>query len=164
MKYSIIALLACLVLFAGCRPAAPQMVDKYLESWDRFAQGDNTLVPYLRDNRQHFESQLCRLWDEHPTQAVGRVVFYAVVQVGGYIDADSELGVRLKRLDPALAVTEAKQGKRVFFAGDLYFWWMDHRSEFESYDRFEEWSRRPFAKNVAIKLYERARENERKKG
>src|SRR5262245_45341870 len=69
-----------------------QLVDSYLEKWDRFAQGENRLVPELRDSKADFEAALTRLLAAGDKRAPARMIFYPVVEVGGAIPADSELG------------------------------------------------------------------------
>ena len=60
-----------------------QLVDGYLEKWDRFAQGENQLVPDLRENKVTFEAALAWLLRAGDKRAPARMVFYSVVQVGG---------------------------------------------------------------------------------
>src|SRR4249920_2459810 len=60
-----------------------QVVDGYLEKWDRFAQGENQLVPELRDSKAGFEAALVRLLAAGDKRAPARMVFYPVVEVGG---------------------------------------------------------------------------------
>lgn len=109
-------------LFAS-EPKEPfAFVDEYLGRWDRFAQGENELVPYLRDNKKMFEGQLSSLLHAGEKKAVSRVVFYAVVQVGGFIDVESALGKEVTKVFGPLPLTEGKNGEKNIFAGDLYFW------------------------------------------
>src|SRR4051812_41256488 len=65
------------------------VVDGYLAKWDSFAQGDNQLVPFLRDNKPTFEVALTQLLKSGDRGAPARVVFYSVVQVGGSIPVES---------------------------------------------------------------------------
>jgi hypothetical protein len=69
-----------------------KFVDDYLAKWDRFSQGENELVPYIRDNKDSFESTLARILEAKDKRGPARMVFYAVVQVGGSIPLDSDLG------------------------------------------------------------------------
>ena len=69
-----------------------KFVDEYLHAWDRFANGENRLVPYLRDNKKSFENHLTTALVAKDKKAPSRAVFYAVVQVGGFIETDSSLG------------------------------------------------------------------------
>src|SRR5262249_58644649 len=73
-------------------PSDLELVDQYLATWDRFARGANELVPFLKKNKQAFEAALARLLDAQDRRAAGRLVIYAVVQIGGSIPVDSELG------------------------------------------------------------------------
>jgi len=133
-----------------------QLVDGYLEKWDRFAQSENQLVPELRDNKTGFEAALARLLRAGDKRAPARMVFYPVVQVGGSIPADSELGkASAAVLGPDFPVTTTKEGERVYFGGDLYLWWEANRGKYEAFPLFDEWSKRDFAQSVVIPMYRR---------
>src|SRR5262249_39487752 len=73
-------------------PSDLELVDQYLATWDRFARGANELVPFLKKNKGAFEAALVRLLNGKDRGAAGRLVFYPVVQVGGSIPVDSDLG------------------------------------------------------------------------
>ena len=90
----------------------------------------------------------------------GRFVFYAVVQAGGFILVSSPLGQAFQQsAGSAVPVfTNEKDGSRSFFAGDLYFWWETHKSEYSSFPLYDEWRQRDFTRNVAIKMYEQVRQ------
>jgi hypothetical protein len=146
----------------GKPPMTPdlQLVDDYLAKWDRFAQGDNELVPFLRENKASFEAALTRLLIAKDRRAPARMVFYSVVQVGGAISDDSELGkAAASILGPDFPVTTTKNGERVYFCGDLFSWWQQSGQQYEAYPLFEDWSSRDFAKRVAIPMYKTAREH-----
>jgi hypothetical protein len=132
-------------------------VDGYLAKWDRFAQGENTLVPFLRDNKSAFEAALSRLLMAKDPRAPARMVFYPVVQVGGAIPAESELGKATATiLGHDFPVTTTKEGERVYFCGDLYFWWEANQDKFQAYPLFVEWSKRDFAQTVVIPMFRSA--------
>ena len=134
-----------------------QLVDGYLEKWDRFAQSENQLVPELRDNKTGFEAALARLLRAGDKRAPARMVFYPVVQVGGSIPADSELGkASAAVLGPDFPVTTTKEGERVYFGGDLYLWWEANRGKYEAFPLFDEWSKRDFAQTVVIPMFRSA--------
>ncbi len=134
-----------------------QLVDDYLEKWDRFAQGDNQLVPELRDNKAAFEVALARLLRADDKRAPSRMVFYPVVQVGGSIAVDSELGkASAAVVGSDFPITTTKEGERVYFSGDLYLWWEANRSKYEPFPLFDEWSKRDFAQNVVIPMFRSA--------
>jgi len=137
-----------------------KVVDDYLNKWDRFAQGDNELVPQIRDNKDSFEAALSRMVIAKDRRAASRLVFYAVVQVGGFIGVASDLGkASAALLGPAFPIFTAKDGTKAYFAGDLYFWWLDNCNKYEAFPLFDEWSQRDFAKNVAVPMYKSARKN-----
>ena len=86
------------------------------------------------------------------------MVFYPIVQVGGAIPVDSELGkAAAPVLGPDFPVTTTENGERVYFGGDLYFWWQDNAQKYVPYPLFEEWSKRDFAQTVVIPMYRSAR-------
>jgi hypothetical protein len=134
-----------------------KLVDQYLAAGDRFAQGDNELVPFLKKNRGAFEVALAQLLNARDRRAAGRLVFYPVVQVGASISVDSDLGrAAAALLGPDFPVTTNKQGERVYFAGDLFFWWCENREAYDSYPLLEEWSEREFARRVVVPMYRAA--------
>jgi hypothetical protein len=154
------------ILGLGCAPASESdltYVDDYLVAWDRFGQGENSLVPRLKAERGEFESQLARAVESGDRRAPGRVVFYAVVQVGGFVPTDSPIGEAFrKRFGDAVApYKDEKTGSESYFAGDLYFWWESHKSQFAPYPLYEEWRSRDFAQTVAIPMYQGARNQSR---
>lgn len=131
-----------------------ELTDAYLEKWDRFAQGENRLVPELRDSKAAFETALARLLGAGDKGAPARMVFYPVVQVGGFIPADSELGkASAAVLGPDFPVTTTKEGQRVYFSGDLYLWWEANLAKYEAFPLFDEWSKRDFAQTVVIPMF-----------
>jgi hypothetical protein len=136
-------------------------IDGYLLTWDRFAQGANDRMPRLGKDTPKFERHLADALSRNDSRAPSRVVFYAVVQVGGFIPIDSPVGQAFhNRFGNAAPIFHDKEdGSQSLFAGDLYFWWEAHKSEYDAFPLYEEWRQRPFAKNVAIKMYEEAAKN-----
>ena len=137
-------------------------IDEYLVRWDEFAQGRNELVPYIRENKERFEAELSRVLDSGERGAVNRTVFYAVVQIGGFIGIDSALGKAVTKVFGRLPVTEDKSGTKMFFAGDLFFWWEERKSDYPALPLYTEWEKREFTQSVVIPLYRSARENAKK--
>jgi hypothetical protein len=134
-----------------------QTVDDYLSKWDSFANGKNDLAPFLKENKKGFEAALTRMLNAKDKRAPARMVFYPVVQVGGSIPVDSELGKAAATILGAdFPVTTSKDGERNYFAGDLYFWWQDNAKSYEAYPLFEEWRNRDFAKTVVVPMYNAA--------
>jgi hypothetical protein len=156
-----IALIVFCVCFAGCggKSSSPdfKFIDGYLTTWDRFAQGDSDLAPHLKRDTLQFQKELAKALNQDDKRAPSRLVFYAVVQVGGFIDYDSELGRACQRLvGSKVPIFTSERGERSYFAGDLYFWWQRHRAEFESFPLYEEWSKREFTRKTVIPMYESA--------
>jgi hypothetical protein len=150
--------------FTGCGPKkSPDFgfIDEYLATWDKFAQGDNDLMPRLKKDAPEFQHHLTDALRKGDNRAPSRLVFYAVVQVGGFIPLTSPLGQAFQqRIGDAVPIfTSEKDGSQSYFAGDLYFWWEAHKSEFASFPLYVEWSQREFAHSVAIKMYESAAKN-----
>jgi hypothetical protein len=132
------------------------LVDEYLVKWDQFAQGHKQLAPYLRDNKQKFELALAQLLRTGHRSAPARLVFYPVVQVGGAIPSDSELGVAARAvLGADFPITTTKEGQKVLFCADLYSWWQKQQSKFEHFQTFDDWIGRDFAKNTVLPMYQR---------
>jgi hypothetical protein len=143
----------------GSKPSPDfALIDRYLTTWDRFAQGDNSLLPLIRQGRAPFEQHLADAFVKNDNRAPGRLVFYAVVQVGGFIPLASPLGEAFHRSvgDIVPIFTNEKDSSQSYFAGDLYFWWEAHKSEHASYPLYEERRQREFAQRVAIKMYQGA--------
>jgi len=135
-----------------------KLVDDYLAKWDRFAQGENELIPLIRDDKDAFETSLARMLQTKDKRGPARMVFYAVVQVGGFIPVDSELGKASARvLGPDFPVFTSKTGKRAYFAGELYFWWLDNRDKYSGFPLFDEWSQREFAQKKVVPMYKSSR-------
>jgi hypothetical protein len=148
-------------LLGGCgdKNSSPDFnfIDNYLTTWDRFAQGNNNLLPRLKRDTPKFQRQLAEAMKQRDKRAPSRLVFYAVVQVGGFIAYDSELGRASERLfGKDVPIFTAKDGERTYFAGDLYFWWQRHRSEFDTFPLYDEWRQRDFARKTVIPMYESA--------
>jgi hypothetical protein len=140
-----------------------EQVDAYLAKWDRFANGEKSLVPELNRDGPAAIAALGSALKANDKRAPARLVFLTVVQVGGGIPVDSELGKSASRLlGASFPSVKAKKGP-VYFAGDLYFWWLDHKKEYEAYPLFDEWSKREFARTTVIPTYERMRAAEKKK-
>ena len=131
-------------------------IDGYLKTWDRFAQGANELAPQLDRDASQFQKELAEALKRGDKRAPSRLVFYAVVQVGGFIPYDSGLGRACERLVGSEVPIFSETGERSYFAGDLYFWWQRHRAEFESFPLFDEWSEREFTKKTVIPMYKSA--------
>ena len=160
----ILVFVSIAVFGLGCRSGrSPDFafIDRYLSTWDKFAQGANDLLPALKADAPEFRSQLAAALRQGDRRAASRFVFYAVVQVGGFIPADSELGQAFHGSvgESVPIFVSEKDGSRSYFAGDLYFWWEAHKTEYPSLPLYDEWRQRDFARNVAIKMYESAAKN-----
>lgn len=136
-------------------------IDGYLTNWDAFAQGQKELLTTIKKDVTQFSSELSKALDKGDKRAPSRFVFFAVVQVGGFIPLDSQLGKAFhKQVGETVPIfTSEEDGKKSYFAGDLYFWWEKHKSEFAEYSLYDEWSKREFTRNVALKLYQSTSKN-----
>ncbi len=153
-------------VFARLSGGEPQdalrFIDEYLARWDEFARGQNSLGTYLRGNKARFEAELSSLLRAGDKNAAGRVVFYAVVQVGGFIDSQSELGREVTKALGAFPLVDGEDGRKMIFAGDLYFWWEMKKRDYPAFALYEEWLKRDFTQNTVLRLYSGVRENEKK--
>ncbi|HEY8993839.1 MAG TPA: hypothetical protein VIM71_04085 [Lacunisphaera sp.] len=158
----------CLGVFGRLFGAEPKdsftFIDDYLAKWNRFAQGDESLVPFLRDNTEKFEVSLAAALRAGDNRAVSRVVFYTVVQVGGFIDIESPLGKEVTKVFGQLPVTKGKKGEKLIFAGDLYFWWKQKHAEYPAFSQYDEWEKTDFAREVPIPMYEKIHAQPKKEG
>ena len=153
-----LTLLSFALMTGGCDSnSSPdfRFIDAYLGTWDRFAQGANELAPQIRFGTARFQRELAKALKSADKRAPSRLVFYEVVQVGGFIAYDSELGRACERLvQTNVPVFISKTGERMYFAGDLYFWWEGHKGEFEKFPLYEEWRQREFARSTVIPMYQ----------
>jgi hypothetical protein len=161
MCSQVISLTFAALLLGGCRGNDPspdfKFIDDYLATWDRFAQGANELAPRIRRDELRFQRHLATALTRGDRRAPSRLVFYAIVQVGGFIAHDAELGRACERLvGRDVSVFPSKKGERMYFAGDLYFWWQRHQEEFDRFPLYEEWRKREFAQTTAIPMYEQS--------
>jgi hypothetical protein len=161
IRTSILALMISSLFTFGCgsKSSSPDFafIDGYLVTWDRFAQGANELAPQLKRDTSRFQRQLAEALTRGDKRAASRLVFYAVVQVGGFIACDSDLGHACERLvGTEVSIFTSKKGERSYFAGDLYFWWQRHHSEFDAFPLYDEWQERDFAKKTVIPMYKSA--------
>jgi hypothetical protein len=135
-----------------------KFADNYLAKWDRFAQGENELVPFIRDNKDAFEAALARVLLTKDKRGPARLVFYAVVQIGGFIPLQSESGkASASVLGPDFPVFTSKERTRAYFAGELYYWWLDNCDQYAAFPLFDEWSQREFARAVVVPMYKSTR-------
>ena len=161
IRTSILALMIFSFFTGGCgsKSSSPDFafIDGYLGTWDRFAQGANELVPQLKRDTPQFQQQLADALTQGDKRAPSRLVFYAVVQVGGFITYDSDLGRACERLvGSEISIFTSEKGERSYFAGDLYLWWQRHRSEYDAFPLYDEWQQRDFSKRTVIPMYESA--------
>jgi hypothetical protein len=130
-----------------------KLVDAHLRLWSAFAQGCSELSSSLA-SKELEEDALTRLLVAGDRRAPGRLVFYAVVQVGGFIPVDSDLGRAAARvLGSECPITTLEDGRRCLFAGDLYFWWQTHGRRYETFALLDDWLASDFARRVAVPMY-----------
>ncbi len=132
-----------------------KFIDNYLNQWDEFAQGANDLSPKLKKDAERFVAELGRALVAKDPRAPSRVVFYAVVQVGGFIPVNGEIGRPLTKIVAGRvpAFTD-KNGQKRYFAGDLFCWWEAGGHEFPQFWLYEEWKKRDFAQKTVIPWYQ----------
>jgi hypothetical protein len=131
------------------------LLDEYLRNWDLFAQGRNDLTPYLNANRGLFEKALAAQLLAANPEAPARLVFYAVVQVGGFVPYNSVLGEACASFFGSALHPKETGGQLSYFAGDLYTWWLGAEARCSGYPLLTEWLGRPFVRTVVLPLYAR---------
>ena len=134
-------------------------LDAYLSTWDQFAQGSNDLAAELSSRAPGFQGELAAALTAQDPRAPSRLVFYLVVQVGGFLSVDTPLGLAVgKLLGPAFPVVKHAGEPDRYFAGDIWFWWLDHRSHYANYALLDDWANREFARTVVLPMYQIARQ------
>ena len=133
-------------------------LDAYLSDWDQFAQGHNELAAELASRAPEFERDLSAALAAQDPRAPSRLVFYLVVQVGGFLPVNTPLGVEAGKLvGPAFPAFKQPGAPDRYFAGDMWFWWVDHRNHFATFPLLDEWANREFARTVVLPMYQQAR-------
>jgi hypothetical protein len=128
-------------------------VDSYLAMCDRFAQGENSLAPKINDAWPAARESLIEGLNAKDPRSPSRVVFLMLVQVGGSMDVDSDLGHAWRNYVGDFPVTE-DGSRKVYFAADFYSWWRQHQSTRNDLPLLREWMSRDFAKITVIPMYE----------
>jgi hypothetical protein len=133
-------------------------IDAFLGRWDRFAQGENDLLPDIQRDTGRFNAELVRALEAEPTQALSRTVLYPILQVGGFLPLDSPLGQAFTTAAAGLGIApRLVRGRHYYFAGDLFHWWEQHKASYPPLPLYEAWLTRDFTREVAVPLYEGAR-------
>ena len=155
MRHLVVGLL--LAVFSMANAATPwnPSVDDYLVKWDRFAQGDNSLAPALREGKAAFESHLTDALVKKNPEAPSRLVFYGLVQVGGSIPVDTPLGRAWAGIAGTNFPVSDDKGHRVYFAADFYAWWKAHGDLKHEMPLLREWAGRDWPRSTLIPMYER---------
>jgi hypothetical protein len=159
---SIAAVMFGVVAMANAAPVDLAPVDKYLETWDRFARGDNTLVKRLDADWPKASAALVKALEAKDRRAPSRVAFLTFVQVMGFIPAESELGRAWRGYAGDKFPVSDLSGKKQYAAWDFYAWWKKNQSPSEDLPLLRQWMSREFARNVAIPQYERLLRTESK--
>jgi hypothetical protein len=128
-------------------------VDSYLAMWDRFAQGENSFAREINDAWPAARESLIRGLNAKDPSFPSRVVFLMLVQVGGSMDVDSDLGRAWRNYVGDFPVTE-DDSRKVYFAADFYSWWRRHQSTRNDLPLLREWLSRDFAMKTVIPMYE----------
>lgn len=129
-------------------------VDLYLRKWDEFATGSPDPGYHLGNRFPEFEASLLRMFSTKDPRAPSRFVFYELVQVGGFIEAESPLGRAFTEATNGSCPTTLAGGDVLkYFAGDLYFWWREHAADFTPMPLLDDWLKRAFALRTAIPMY-----------
>lgn len=137
-----------------------EFLDEYLAKWDLFATQGDDFPPTLAELTPQFEETLVDLLRRGIKQSVPRMVFYAVIQIGGFFETDTPLGIAAIDLLGHDFPTHAFRGGRILFASDLYFWWHENRDQYEAFALFDEWHHRPYTKEEVLPMYNQLQANE----
>jgi hypothetical protein len=131
-------------------------IDDFLARFDRFAQGENELLPALRYDIPRFNAEIVLAVHTDPHWATSRAIMYPILQVGGFVPVVSPYGVALASIfrDSGPQPTQLR-GEQFYFAGDLYLWWEQERTRYAPFQLYDEWRNRDFARNVVIPRYTR---------
>ena len=129
-------------------------IDSYLTMWDRFAQGDNSLVPKLKESWPVARSELVKALEAKDRRAPSRVVFLVLVQIGGSIPVDSEIGRAWHSYAGEFPSQDLGKGSE-YFAADFYGWWKRNQSPSNDLPLLVEWLSRDLARTKWIPMYER---------
>jgi hypothetical protein len=151
-------LLACvLVVLTGVAKADALdlgPIDSHLAMWDRFAQGDRSLVPKMNETWPRARTALVEALKAKDPRAPSRLVFLMLVQVGGSVPVDSEMGQTWRNHVPDFPAHEV-DSEKVYFAADFYAWWKRNESPQHDLPLLREWLSRDFARTHVIPMYER---------
>lgn len=130
-------------------------IDAYLQTWDRFAQGDNSLAPKLKEIWPEARNALISALEAEDPRAPSRLVFLMLVQVGGSVPVSSETGRAWgEYVGKDFPVQKTDTGD-AYFAPDFYSWWKAHQSSQYDLPLLREWLERDSAKKTVIPMYER---------
>lgn len=141
-----------------------RFIDDYVHTWDEFARGRNELVPKLKENGERFDAELASAIRSGDKRAPSQLVFYLVVQIGGFIKLESELGEACKELfGEDVPVSTNKEGVKKYYAGDVYYWWENDAKGFVTFSLYEEWKTRDLSKKIIPMYLRHARESREKK-
>lgn len=154
MRVFALPVVAMVVAMACASQSDLAPIDDYLDMWDRFAQGDNALVPSLKEAWPDAQACLVKALTAKDPRAPSRIVFLMMVQVGGAIPVDSRLGRAWSGYVRDFPVTKRESGD-VYFAADFYSWWKGHQSNQFDIPLLREWLSRDFARTSVIPMYER---------
>jgi hypothetical protein len=142
-------------LFGASDQRTLLFIDEHLARWDRFARGENELVPTIRKDRDEFEKRLLAVMRIDQKQGFPRLVYYLVLQVGAFVPIESEIGKEVLKITESLPqfTDEKKQGAKSIMGGYVYLWWRDRKADFAPYAPLEAWGKREMSGNF-IKMYE----------
>lgn len=133
-------------------------IDRYLKKWDEFANGSPDPNYRIGDYTDDFEERLKAAFKLRDPRAPSRFVFSALVQIGGSIPAkDGHAKAFREMVGDGCKISRGEDGAESYFAGDLYYWWRDHGTNYPKMPLMEEWLARDYAKTVALPLYESIR-------
>jgi hypothetical protein len=157
MWMRIAAFLMLGMIAPASRAEAPdlQLVDQYLQTFDRFAEGDESLVPQMKAAWPGAQAQLVGALRARDPRAPSRLVLLMLLQIGGSVPIESDIGRAWREYVGIDFPVHDTKSAPVYFVSDFYFWWTENRSEKHDIPLLAQWVERDFAKESVLPMYRR---------
>lgn len=132
-----------------------QLVDQYLQTFDRLAEGDESQVPQIKAAWPGAQAQLVGALRARDPRAPSRLVLLMLLQIGGSVPIESEMGRAWREYVGIDFPVHDTGPTPVYFVSDFYFWWTENRSEKHDVPLLAQWVERDFAKESVLPMYRR---------
>ena len=154
MRNLIIGILLGIATSATAAQVDLAPIDRYLETWDRFAQGDNALVDRLNNDWPKARAALVKALEAKDRRAPSRIVFLTLVEVAGTVPVNSELGRAWRGYVGEAFPISDHTGEKDYAAWDFYVWWTKNPAPHDDLPLLRQWLSREFARTTVIPMYE----------